>query len=250
MGLIEKIYSLFTNPNLMSFLRKIVIRLILPIWWKIFKNAPAIALNKFAITEVDSAWQSLYALEAAQDPEIKAKLFRHAYEEIAHGELFNDIAQKVSPTLLPRLSPERDPLLKTSDSKGFTQFYADEYIGEQRIQIEFETYYNAVPLKPVQEVFGKVKKDEKGHAIYTSRMLDKLVNSEPLKRKYQILRARGKYLHQSWLRVSKVLGEINSDILLKIVYFAVGFLLKPSCQQALHKNQEKSISNTTQLKTG
>lgn len=220
---------------MIGLVRKITIRILLPIWWRLFDDAPAKALNKFSIVEFDSAWQSLKALQASEEAEIRAKLFRHAFEEIAHGEIFLAIATSVSKVPLTSLFPERNPILKSPDKKGFTEFYADEFVGENRIQSEFETYYSAVPFKNVKAVFEKVKKDEWGHALYTSKMLDQMVDSNVINRNLRILRADLKYGYQAWLRFSKSIGELYSDLVLKIIYFTCGLFLKSSCKRTLNQ---------------
>jgi len=214
-------------------LRKSIIRLCLPIIWRTSERRIAQALQRFSVTEVDSAWQSLYAMKGTRDPKLRAKLFQHALEEMQHGALFGQMALSYSDTLPPIPLPERNPLYDPAkQDDGLLSFYAHEYVGESIICDEFDSYQAAAPRADIKNLFSHVKRDEIGHATYTSHALKELAK-DPWTRRRAVLKARFKRLKEGWLRFSKSLGEFPPIFFIGAIYYVSGPLLWRRAQRRL-----------------
>ena len=215
-------------------LRRMLIRSVLPFAWRASRTRTALGLQRFAITEVDSAWQSLQALHGAENPRLRAKLFQHALEEIHHGALFRGlcVAYSDAPPAMP--TTERQALYRSEHgAAGLIPFFAYEFVGERDVRDEFTTYAAAAPYDDIKQLFERAKLDEKGHAIYTERALDELTDARPWHRRFALVRAVGTRRYEAWLRLSKHIGEVPPAILMSALYFLFGALLQPSCRKRL-----------------
>jgi len=219
-------------------LRTAVIRLALPLAWRLSRRRAVESLQRFSATELDSAWQSLHAMEAAGDPSLKARLFEHALEELGHAELFSQAAKALSSKLPAIPVSERTPLFKPRSGNGLVSFYALAHLGEDRVSREFEAYLAAAPYEEAREVFRAVLEDEKGHALSTARWLARAASSRQELRR-ELLKARLGRFRGSWLRFLRALGEIPSALILGLVYLLAGLLLGRACRGHLEGSRER-----------
>ena len=214
-------------------LRKILIRLLLPPAWRGSRDQAAIGLREFADAELDSAWQSLHAMNAAHDPVLRAALFQHAFEELQHHAVFNELSKNYSAVLPPILALERQPLLQEkARSNPLLSFYAAESVGEGDIAGDFAAYLEAVPFEDVRKAFKLILEDEKGHALYTRSAFSRLAASRR-EQLVELAKARGGRLYKSWLRISRSMAEMMADVALALIYFMTGFLLKGTCRKRM-----------------
>ncbi len=218
--------------------RKLIIRAMLPLIWKTSRKRTANGLQRFSVTESDSAWQILYASEIVDDPELRAKLFHHALEEIYHATEFNRVSLAYSNVPMSSLLPERKPLCKLENGKeGLLDFIAYAHVGEKDVFDQFTSYSAAIGRCDAQSVFDNAKEDEKGHVELTMEILLNELRLEKLIKK-KILKARFTRSYETWLRFSKVLGEIPSEIILSIIYYFSGIFLSYICRRRIARSYE------------
>lgn len=216
--------------NFHRVVRRIGIRLVLPVVWGLSRKRTAVALNKFAITEADGAWQDIYAIGQVSDPRLKAKLFQHAIEESHHSALFEAASWNYSDVLQPRNCSERISLFKGSDpATALRSFYAYECVGENDVCEEFSAYASAAPYTDLKEIFERLRGDEEAHAAYTRKVYEEILPSAG-KRWWGMLLARSQRVYQAWLRFSEGMGSLPSTVLLSATYYLLGFLVRPSTQ--------------------
>jgi rubrerythrin len=151
--------------------RHLFIRFILPISWRRSEQSKVRILHEFAMTELDSAWQSLNALNFVKDRHLRKLLLRHAIEELDHSERFLGLAREAgagSHTPVTRRSPlidfenEEQPTLK---------FLAALSVGEDEIRGDFAAYQKALPEPRVKQVLSDIAIEEEGHASGCRRAL-------------------------------------------------------------------------------
>ena len=217
--------------------RWIIIRTFLPLIWKISHERAAKALHAFSVTEIDSAWQSLYAMRFVPDPKLRAKLFQHALEEMHHGALFARLAHTHSTRLPTMPVAERVPLFEEGAGKNaLVHFFAHEAVGERNVGQEFKTYLKAAPWPDVKAVFQHVYQDEKGHALYTTQAFTQLTCHSPTQRRIEIVRVHVLRGWDMWIRLSKKIGHLPSSLLLGCLYFSFGWCLKSLCYRRVTGN--------------
>lgn len=220
-------------------IRRLIIRLLLPIVWSFSRRRVAQALTEFSITEVDSAWQSLYAMKFVKDPKVRSKLFQHALEEIHHGALFKKLATKYSDAYPSGAIADRTLLFKKDKGESaLVEFYAAEAVGETNVRNEFSTYANAAPMEDIRELFIYVKKDETGHAIYTHGELNRLTNHQWLTRQRLLFQVRLSRIYQAWLNFGNSLGHFVPGILLGALYLIFGLPGRLVCRRRMASSYE------------
>jgi len=192
------------------------------------------ALGEFAATELDSAWQSMNALQQIDDPRLRAKLFQHALEELDHSCRFERLFRTYSAEPGSSARFERTVLFDSSrGERAAIEFFAYECVGESAIRDEFRTYANAAPGRDVKDVFLGVERDELGHAAYTDAVLRGLVGGNRWSRRRALLGAQWRRGQEAWLRFGRKIGEVPTGVLLALLYFAFGGLLRRRCRRAV-----------------
>jgi hypothetical protein len=218
----------------MSVLRRCITRLSLPLAWRWSPARKAAALGEFATTELDSAWQSLHALNHVADPALRGQLFQHALEELDHASRFESVFRKYSTVPASTAAFERKVLFDAGRGpRAAVEFFAYECVGEAAIHKEFKTYASAAPDRDVKDVFLSVERDELGHAAYTDAVLRGLVGHRAWPRRRALLGARGRRIGEAWLRLGRRMGEITTGLLLGVLYFTFGMLLRGRCRRAV-----------------
>lgn len=217
------------------YLRRLTIRLMIPIVWRLSKQRAPRTLQRFSSTEADSAWQFLNALDAADDLELRTELFHNALEEVHHASEFERMAVSCSNELLQKATPERLPLY--DPSKPFSYFLAYVYVGESDVYDQFGAYSAAVRQaltgqRQKRNFFDDAKEDEDGHLKLAH---EALLKEYPSKRQAEreILKIRWKRGYEAWLRFSKNIGEVSSAVVLSLLYFVMGPMFVFSCRKRL-----------------
>jgi hypothetical protein len=156
--------------------RHLLIRWILPHSWRANPGQRVRVLQEFAQTELDSAWQSIYALERVSDPELRRQLFRHALEELFHGDLFRAEAFRQAASLPEIPLTRREPLLelRAGAPRTATEFFAYLAIGEEEIAHDFDAYESSLPDAEVRRIFAAIRADEGRHAEDSAASLERL----------------------------------------------------------------------------
>ncbi len=214
------------------FFRKLAIRTLFPLTWRPSRTRTARGLMRFSVTELDSGWQILHALEAVDDPQTRAKVLQHALEEIHHASEFERVASSYCPELPPRPLPERDPLFVREDGvDGLATFLAYAHVGEVDVFDQFASYAAGIGDCEARSVFREAKLDENGHVGLTWELLVPLLGEAAARRR--VWRIRGRRIYEAWLRFSTALGEIPSGALLGAIYYVFGAVLAQPLRRRL-----------------
>ena len=205
-------------------LRRAMIRLGVPLLWRRIAQVQAARLLRFGITEKDSEWQILHALDDVDDPATRARVLQHALEESHHAAEFTRVALKVAERLPPKPLPPRAPIFETgSGVEGLAGFAAYANVGEVDVFEQFDAYAAGIGPGEARSVFRESKLDELGHVGLTRAILDELV---PDKRRadWLVTKVRLRRAWDVWLRFGKTLGEINTTLVLTALYLLAGLL--------------------------
>jgi hypothetical protein len=205
--------------------RRIAIRCLMPVVWRASPSRMCASLMEFSATEVDSAWQSIHAMRATRDLDIRARMFRHALDEIRHGELFAKLARKYSDAFPAAPMPERQALLSGPRKReDLITFYARELVGERSIRDDLDAYAAASPHSDIRNLFLGIKAEEAGHARFAEQSLGELSPSG-WTRGALIARSRAERFYEGWVRFSGRIGNAVFSVIGSAAYFLIGLLL-------------------------
>jgi rubrerythrin len=210
-------------------LRHLAIRLALPFSWRLFPKRRGQTLQRFAITEADSAWHFLYALSHVDQPRIRARLFNNALEEVHHASLFQQAAKDEAQAPIHLPTKERSNIY--SPSKGLQHFYAFVYVGEKDVYDQFDAYASAIDTPSVREIFVHLKEDEDGHMQFAEQRLAAMpLNQRTVLRQVRII--RWQRLLETWGRGLERISDLLATVVLSAIYFFLGVLGRTSNHRA------------------
>lgn len=226
-------------------LRQVFIKFVLPISWSISKKRKVEALQEFALTEFDSGWQSLYALDFIDSSETRADLFQHAMEEFFHRDIFLNLCKHYSDGHLNFPAEGRNIILDENKADDrVLDFMCYMYVGEKSVQDDFHYYTKAKLDSKIRSTFLKIQKDEDPHVADSLRALEKFAASKWTLRKYIWLN-KWKRAYRQFSVFSSRFGELFLSINLSIVYFVTGIIVYPilsSRMKLSHSDQFSLIS--------
>jgi hypothetical protein len=209
--------------------RRLAIRLALPLSWRLFPERRGEILQRFSVTEADSAWHFLHAASHVDQPDIRARLFNNALEEVHHATLFAEAAENQSRTLIQLPVEERIAIYDSRE--GLQNFYAFVYVGEKDVYEQFDAYAAAIGVESVKNIFVHLKADEDGHMRFAEQRLASMDA-----KRYAVLRQvrtiRRRRLLQSWVRGWRRTSDLGATLFLSAVYFVFGALAFTSCRRA------------------
>jgi len=206
------------------FFRKLAIRALFPITWRPSPRRRARGLQRFAVTELDSAWQILHALDAVDEPKLRAKMLQHALEELHHAAEFDRVSRGLVPAQPPRPFMERAPIFDPDAPGGaLAAFAAYAHVGEVDVFDQFSAYAAGIGDGEARGVFREARLDERGHAGMTWDILVEATGDERAARRL-VWRTRGRRAYEAWLRFSKSIGEVTTGLLLTVLYAIFGAL--------------------------
>lgn len=219
-------------------LRQVLIKYILPIRWQYSKKSKISALQSFAMTELDSGWQSLYAMDFIDDPKARSVLFTHAMEEFEHSSLFNNLCKSYSDIPLDTPVVSRKVILDESKKDRILDFFCYMHVGESTVNEDFRYYANA-PIDPkIGNLFKKIAKDEEHHEADSLEFIGKLAENNTWKiRKFIFINQVGRAFRQFSV-LSSQFGEMILNLLLSTVYFCLGALYIKTFKSRLKMSQE------------
>ncbi len=210
-------------------LRRLAIRLMLPVSWRLFRNRRGETLYRFSVTEADSAWHFLHALSQVDQPAIRARLFNNALEELHHASLFEQAARDEARAPLHIPAKERGPIY--NPQKGLQHFYAFVYVGEKDVYDQFDSYASAIKTDSIKEIFLHLKEDEEGHMQFAEQRLAMLdMNQRMVLRQVKAIRRRR--LLESWGRGLRRVSDLIASLFLGAIYFSLGALGIGACRRA------------------
>lgn len=198
------------------------IRLFLPVIWRVSRRRKITSLQEFANTELDSAWQSLYALKYIEDPKIKWMLFQHALEEFQHADLFNRLSARLAKGPLAHSFYTREALIKKGD-QDVLDFLVYLYVGEREINQDFIQYIRAPIDQEIRDVFKQIKAEEEGHEDAALSSLEKIASRSQRNLKLLIWKHKLSRSYRQFASVMKMVGEFPLSVLLSAAYFFLGF---------------------------
>jgi rubrerythrin len=211
-------------------IRRLAIRLFIPISWRISRQRIAKSLRRFSEVEADSAWQMLAALDGVADPEFRAQLFNNALEEVHHSYIFRNLARKYEEQLISPSPQERRRLF--DPRQGLVMFEAYRFVGESDVYRDFLAYAEAAPYQDIRDTFIAIRGDEEEHQKLAYAKLDRLCGSTTATRRL-ILKVRLRRAWDSWIRASKKIGDFFFSLILLAIYFTLGMLSAPFCKARL-----------------
>lgn len=204
-------------------LRHLVIRLVTPLVWRWSEKRKLAALQEFSDTELDSGWQSLYAIERIDDPQAKAELFQHTLEEFYHAEMFSHLLHSYSNAPLNRPAFAREAILAPKgDRAALLEFLTQVYVGEAEINRDFVVYAGARVDAPIRELFGRIKKDEEGHEEVSWNLMLRYCEQDVWRLRRVLLRKRLAHFWKRYVKASQFFGNTVLSAQLTLVYFLLG----------------------------
>jgi hypothetical protein len=208
--------------------RRLAIRLVLPLSWRLFPHRRGEVLQRFSVTEADSAWHFLDAMSQVDQPAIRARLFNNALEETHHAALFAAAAHNHARTPIRVPTQERAGIF--DPRKGLQHFYAFVYVGEKDVYDQFDAYAGAIDADSVRTIFSHLKEDEDGHMQFAEQRLASIDPSQgPALR--QVRSIRRQRLVQSWVRGWRRVTDLAATLLLSGLYFLFGPFARASCRR-------------------
>jgi hypothetical protein len=209
---------------MLSLMRRVLIRTLLPSSWSYSRNRIAASLKRFSYTESDSAWQFLRAAAVLTEPLL------NALEEVNHAALFYEAASRYTERTLPLCASPRKALINQESELG--DFLAYTYIGEHEVHREFETYSAVARNTEAHVVFEQIKEEEAGHEGTAYKMLVTRTDSRH-ELWLTLLRARLRRMYMDWIRLSETIGEALSWLWLTLFYYAIAPMFATSCRKYL-----------------
>jgi hypothetical protein len=222
-------------------LRRILIRILTPIVWRVSKARKLDALQDFSDTELDSGWQCLLAMEAIQDPKVKAKLFQHSLEEFFHAEMFASLLASLSSAPRKRHAFAREMLLRGRDPDAFLAFLVQVYVGETEINRDFLTYAKAHIDAPIRSLFLRIQDDEEAHEEDSWNLLVRFAEGKLWKLRWYLLRA---HVIRAWRRYKSVMQSFGNMMLwlnLSTIYFVFGSLFFLPLRRRLYLEDDEQL---------
>jgi rubrerythrin len=209
--------------------RRFIIRLALPFSWRLFPQRRAEVLQRFSVTEADSAWHFLHALSQVDQPPIRARLFNNALEEVHHASLFAEAARGEASEVLHLPTAERDTIY--DPRQGLQHFYAYVYVGEKEVYDQFDAYAGAIGSRAESRIFSQLKEDEAGHMQFAEQRLAEMgVNRSGVMA--QVRTIRRQRLLQSLGRGFRGVSDTMMTLVLGTIYFSLGALGLSSLRRA------------------
>ena len=210
-------------------LRRLAIRVALPLSWRAFPRRRGETLQRFSVTEADSAWHFLHALSHMDQPAIRARLFNNALEEIHHAALFAEAARDQART--PIHLPIEERVAIYDPREGLQHFFAYVYVGEKDVYDQFDAYAAAIGAESVRRIFATLKQDEDGHMQFAEQRLAALgAQHGGLLRQVRSIRTRR--LLESWVRAWRQVTDLATTLLFSALYFFFGALASAACRRA------------------
>lgn len=197
-------------------MRRLAIRVLTRFALRTQRRRPAL-MQRFALTEADSAWQMLQAMNASSDAALKARLFNNALEELHHAHLFRQLERSLSARPLPRPTPQRDPIIDAScDIPAFEAYH---FVGEQEISEEFEAYALAAGPGRIRDTFHAISADEVGHHEVAFAELKRATGSQGEANRL-VARAKRRRRYDRCNRAAMCLGNAITAGVLSLLFYA------------------------------
>lgn len=211
----------------------------LPLWalswvvWRLIPGRAALKMAQFSHTEAGSGQDMLAATEETDRPEMRARYFQHALDELKHARMFRERSTALAPARGRAQAVLEDAgyiashgIRGTSSlfrDLGELEFLAFVWIAERRGAEQFEIYSSLLRDDAATGVmFAEIARDERFHIAYSRAELDRYERAGevgPVRR--AVFNVRARRLWQGWLRLSHDLGVFVAGLWLGLLYFLV-----------------------------
>lgn len=233
----------------------LIIKFVTPYIWKYFPERKLNSLRYFSTVEKDSACRFMQYVPLMEDPKLKNEVFQHALEEFHHASMFEELVKKINNSYINiEIAPRKFIITEKSTKEELLNAYAYAHVGEDSINKDFWAYNNQKFDPLVRKTFAKISIDEKRHAGSSDHVLMGLCQSERSLYSRVILKAKFKRWYEQYSVTMKSVGEIQLNLMLKLVYFFVGPIalmslrnrldLSTEAQLAVFKEQIEDMENT------
>lgn len=222
-------------------LRRVLIRFLTPIVWRVSKARKLDALQEFSDTELDSGWQCLLAMDAVQDPKVKADLFQHCLEEFFHAEMFFSLLVSLSDAPRKRPAFAREMLLRSQDPDAFLAFLVQVYVGETEINRDFQAYGESGIEEPIRALFCRIKGDEEAHEEDSWKLLVRLAGNKFWKLRWYLFRAHALRAWRRYKGAMQTIGNLVLYLNLSAIYFLLGSLFFLPLRRRLHLESSEQL---------
>ncbi len=214
----------------------------LPLWllswvvWRLVPGRAATKMAEFSHTEAGSGQDMLAAAEETPRPEMRARYFRHALDELRHARLFRERA-----TALARASRTPGRAQAVLDDAGYIaahgirgteslfrklgelEFLAFVWVAEKRGAEQFEVYAGLLrDDAATAAMFDEIARDERFHIAYSRAELDRYgQRGQEAAVRAAVFRVRTRRAWEAWLRFSHDLGATMAGFWLGLLYVVV-----------------------------
>jgi hypothetical protein len=209
---------------------RLVIRLTVSVGWALSPARVPEVIRGFQATEADGVWHLYRGMPAIADARQRALVFGHCLEEESHADAFARTYKAYGDRVFSPLFYERKALYKPGEPIWKT--FAFVHVGEVDATERFRALAAALPAGALKDCLRTVVSDEEGHVDLTGEMLVKMGARRPEIRR-EIWRVRLIRLWERWLRVGKGAIDTLATILLSLVYFGFGLLLRGVARRRL-----------------
>lgn len=230
-------------------LRHSLIYFLVPALWRIFPRREAAAMLEYSQTELDSAWQGLYALESIEDSKLRSALFTHALEEFYHADLFRRLYDSYGFGHSDLPVKPRQAVLKREDSRGVLDFLAYLHVGEREVSSDFQAYARAWIKKGPSDLFQKIRSDEAGHVDDSVAMLEALPGVTKGEVRWALLKAGWDFRFRKFSQLMDLIGKFPLRILLLAIYLLFGGFVSRSARTRLKLSREQQTALALEQKS-
>jgi hypothetical protein len=210
--------------------------------WRLVPGRAATKMAEFSHTEAGSGLDMLAAVEETPRPELRARYFRHALDELRHARLFRERAIALTEARAAEshgAAPGRAQAvlddagylaaqgIRGTDSLfkqlGELEFLAFVWVAERRGAEQFDVYADLMRDDPATTaMFAEIARDERFHIAYSRAELDRYAAAGAHGDvRWAVTRVRVRRVWQMWLRFSRNLGNVVSAVWLGILYVVV-----------------------------
>lgn len=216
-----------------AFTRPAWLRVVSWVVWRLVPGRAATKMAEFSHTEAGSGLDMLAATEETPRPEMRARYFRHALDELEHARLFRERAVALAPArgraqaVLEDAGYIASHGIRGTESLfrryGELEFVAFVWVAEKRGAEQFQVYADLLrDDAATAAMFDRIAKDERFHIAYSRAELDRYAKAgQAAEVQRALANVRLRRVWEAWLRFSFALGAWVSGLWLGLLYFAV-----------------------------
>ncbi len=226
----------------MSNPRHWIIRGITPWIWKLLPGRQLTALQQFSIIEKDSGIQLLHGMPLIDEPKLKAHVFQHVLEEFHHGEMFEDLCQRLSDKhLYTKIKPRERMLSSDASREELADFFSYVHVGEMAVNRDFVEYAKTSLPGHIRGVFRAAGLDEGRHEKDTGDIVLDICGGNSSMRDKKVCAAWWTRRWRLYKQAMHEVGGLSLTIILSLVYFVLGWIAAPTLRRRLNAKPEEQL---------